>query len=199
MQHRLLELQAEDSAVAQLMHRRRMLPEHSQIKTGSDVRARLASDLVAADTAVSDLEADVAKAESDLQPVRDRLLRNEHRIADGTVSDPKALSSLIEEVEHLKRRISDLEDAELELMDQLDKATGTREELRRQVAEIDDSLARLTASRDEQLAAIDQEIAGHRAARNELAPQIPADLTALYEKLRAAHDGVGAAELRDRR
>jgi predicted nucleic acid-binding Zn-ribbon protein len=157
------------------------------------------ADLVAADTRVSDLELDLSKSEADLQPVRDRLVRNEHRIADGTVADPKALTSLIEEVQHLGRRISDLEDAELELMEQLDTATATREELRRQVAEIDEGMADLVARRDEKVAAIDAQLVDQQAERSTLGPQIPTDLAALYEKLRASHGGVGAAELRQRR
>jgi hypothetical protein len=185
--------------VAQLQHRRRTLPEHGEINARTAVRNRLMADLVAADTRVSDLELDLSKSEADLQPVRDRLVRNEHRIADGTVADPKALTSLIEEVQHLGRRISDLEDAELELMEQLDTATATREELRRQVAEIDEGMADLVARRDEKVAAIDAQLVDQQAERRTLGPQIPTDLAALYEKLRASHGGVGAAELRQRR
>src|SRR3712207_109479 len=151
----LLELQSVDSAVAQLQHRRRPLPELGEISARNAVRSKLMSKLVQADTIVSDLELDLSKAEADLQPVRDRLVRDEHRIADGSVADPKALSSLVEEVEHLSKRISDLEDAELELMEQLDTATATRAELRRQVAELDEGLRELAARRDEKLAAID--------------------------------------------
>ncbi len=185
--------------MAQLQHRRRTLPEHAEINGRNVVRTKLMANLVGADTAVSDLELDLRRAEADLQPVRDRLIRNEHRIADGSVGDPKALSSLVEEVQHLSKRISDLEDAELELMEQLDTATATREEFRRQVAEIDEGLAELTSRRDEKLAAIDAKIIEYQAERNRLAPQIPADLAQLYEKLRSSHGGVGAAELKHRR
>ena len=123
-QLRLLDLQSVDSALAQLDHRRRTLPEHAEIARLRADRAAVAADLVAADTIVSDLEREQAKAESDLEPVRERLVRNRKRIADGTVPDPKALSAMVEEVEHLKKRIGDLEDAELEVMEQLESATA---------------------------------------------------------------------------
>lgn len=192
-------MQTVDSAVAQLQHRRRTLSEHAEIKARHEVRARLASDLVAAETAVSDLELDLARAESDLAPVKERLVRNEHRIADGTISDSKALSSLVDEVQHLGKRISDLEDAELEIMEQLETATATREELRRQIGELDDGIGGVVARRDEHVAAIDADIAERKAERETLAPHVGDALTALYEKLRASHNGVGAAELRQRR
>ena len=69
-QQRLLDLQATDSALAQLDHRRRTLPEHAELARLKSEQAAVRSDLVAADTAVSDLELEQAKAESDLEPVR---------------------------------------------------------------------------------------------------------------------------------
>ncbi|HET9871632.1 MAG TPA: C4-type zinc ribbon domain-containing protein [Propionibacteriaceae bacterium] len=188
-----------DTAVAQLQHRRRTLPEHGEIHARNAVRTKLMGDLVAAETLVSDLEIDLSKSEADLQPVRDRLVRDEHRIADGSVPDPKALSSLVDEVQHLGRRISDLEDAQLELMEQLDTASATRDELRRQIAEIDEGMSDLIGNRDRKLASIDAEVAQYASERAALEAEIPADLGALYEKLRAGHGGVGAAELRQRR
>lgn len=198
-QQQLLDLQRADSAIAQLQHRRRTLPEHAEINGRNVVRTKLMAELVRADTVVSDLELDLSRSEADLQPVRDRLVRNEHRIADGSVADPKALSSLVDEVQHLGRRISDLEDAELELMEQLDTATATRQEFGRQVAEIDEGLVEQIARRDDKLATIDAQIRDHEAERAAIAPQIAANLSTLYEKLRASHGGVGAAELRHRR
>ena len=46
---------------------------------------------------------------------------------------------------------------------------------------------------------LDAKIADARNDRAGLAPDIPADLMALYDKLAASHNGVGAAELRRRR
>ena len=198
-QLRLLDLQTVDTTLAQLNHRRQTLPLHAAVTKLQTERAALASDLVAADTAISDLELDQAKAENDLEPVRERLRRNQVRIADGTVADPKALSSMVEEVGHLKRRISDLEDAELEVMEQLEAAAESRERLRTRIADVDDNLARTIAERDQQLGELEVEMGGLRAERAEIAPLIPGDLLSLYDKIGANHGGVGAAEIRQRR
>ena len=88
-QLRLLDLQAMDTALAQLDHRRRTLPEHAELARLRAEQTAVDSDLVAADTAVSDLELEQAKAESDLEPVRERLARNQRRIADGSVPTPR--------------------------------------------------------------------------------------------------------------
>ena len=198
-QLRLLDLQTVDTTLAQLDHRRQTLPLHAAISRLRTDRSALASDLVAADTTISDLELEQAKAETDLEPVRERLSRNQARIANGTVADPKALSSMIEEVSHLRKRISDLEDAELEVMEQLEAAVADREKLRARIDQVDRELVESSAERDRQVAALDGEMGELRAQRGELAPLIPADLLSLYDKIGASHGGIGAAELRQRR
>ena len=198
-QLRLLDLQTVDTTLAQLDHRRQTLPQHAAIARLHTQRAALASDLVAAETTISDLELEQTKAETDLEPVRERLNRNQVRISNGTVADPKALSSMLEEVSHLKKRISDLEDAELDVMEQLEAAVANRETLRARIDQVDDDLAETVAERDRQLTVLDDESGGLRAERAQIAPQIPADLLALYDKIGANHRGVGAAELRQRR
>lgn len=198
-QLRLLDVQAVDTALAQLAHRRKSLPEHVELARLRSERASVASNLVAADTAVFDLETEQTRAEADLEPVRERLARNHRRIADGTVPDPKALAGLIEEVEHLTHRITNLEDAELEIMEQLETANADRDRLRARAAELDSQIATTAAKRDQQLVELDGDVAERTGERGELAPQVPPDLMALYVKLGAAHGGVGAAELKARR
>jgi len=195
----LLDLQSVDTTLAQLHHRRQILPQHAAIAKLRTERVAVASDLVAAETRISDLELEQAKAEADLEPVRERLSRNQVRITNGAIADPKALSSMLEEVIHLKKRISDLEDAELDVMEQLEAALASQETLRARAARIDANLSEASADRDQQLAALEAEMGALRQQRAEIAPLIPADLLALYGKIGASHAGVGAAELRARR
>lgn len=198
-QLRLLDIQAVDTALAQLAHRGKTLPEHAEIARLQAERAAVGSTLVAADTAVSDLELEQSRAEKDLEPVRERLIRNQQRIAAGSVADPKALASMVAEVEHLKKRIGDLEDAELEVMEQLETEVSGRDRLRGQAERLDEQLAGLLAKRDQQLAELRADMTERRGERSELVPLVPAPLLALYDKIGASHGGVGAAELRQRR
>ena len=197
-QLRLLDLQTVDTTLARLDHRRKTLPEHAAIAKLRTVGAAVASDLVAAETRISDLELEQAKAETDLEPVRERLSRNQTRITNGAVADPKALSSMLEEVTHLKKRINDLEDAELEVMEQLEAALASQERLRARAEQVDADLGAAIADRDRQLAALGAEMDGLREQRAVIAPLIPGDLLALYGKIGASHRGVGDAELRAR-
>lgn len=147
-QTRLLQLRSIDTAIAQLDHRRRSLPELAAIAERQVVRRRQAEELIAASTAVSDLELDQAKAEDDLVPVRQRLQRDQQRVNDGTVSDPKQLNALLDEIEHLKRRIVALEDDELEVMERLKAATGVRDQLVADRAAGEGELRALIAARE---------------------------------------------------
>ncbi|WP_040161899.1 zinc ribbon domain-containing protein [Nigerium massiliense] len=194
-QRRLLDLQALDTNLAQLEHRRRTLPELKEIAGAQGRRTALSEEIVAARTRSSDLEGELAKAEADLVPVRERLARNQKRVDDGSVSDPKALRSMTEEIEHLHRRISDLEDAQLEVMERSEAAQGELAELTERRASDDAGLRDLVARRDEAFATIDADIAERTLERGAVAAELPADLLALYTKIAAKGGGVGAAEL----
>lgn len=198
-QLRLLDLQAGDTAIAQLDHRRRSLPEHAAIAEAKAVRAKLGEALVAVRTRVSDLRLDVAKAESDLVPVRERRERDQRRVDDGVVSDTKALNAMLEEIEHLGRRIGELEDAELEAMEELENATAAEQQAEDDLREVENSLRALVASRDELVAGFDTQIADRRRERDGIAADLPADLVALYDRIRVKSGGLGAAALRGHR
>lgn len=193
-QRRLLELAEEDADIARLTHQARSLPQHKRIQDLMKARADATDALVEARTVVGDLEAATARAESDLVPVRERLQRNQARIEDGSISDGKVLRGLMEEVEHLRRRISDLEDAELDLMGELEAAQEGQERVAEQKSRIEEQLRADVAERDEQVAALAAEAKQVQVTRDARAKSLSADLLALYEKLRASK-GTGAALL----
>lgn len=198
-QLRLLDLQAEDTAIARANHRKIALPEHAVIAEGKAGRAKLNASLVQVRTRLGDLKLEVEKAEADLVPVRERLARDIKRRDDGLVTDPRGFAALNDEIEHLGKRISDLEDAELEAMEQLELATAEEASLVEQITDLENSIRAVIASRDEQSAQFDAEIATHTAAREVLVAAIPADLVALYDRIRVRTGGQGVAELKGRR
>lgn len=84
-------------------------------------------------------------------------------------------------------------------MEQLEVAVATRDERAVRHRELEKQAAEVIARRDEQVAGIDRELADQSTRREAVATEIPAQLLASYDKLRAGHGGVGAAELRNRR
>jgi predicted nucleic acid-binding Zn-ribbon protein len=194
----LLELQAQDALIAQLQHRKNTLPELAEI-TALQARAKeLDGQRIEHDTAVSDLTRAQKKADAEVELVKTRRTRDEERLGSGAVSNPKDLASLQHELVALERRIGTLEDEELEIMESLEEAqarlTNVQGDLSAVTAELDQKIA----ARDAAVAVIDEQAAAAQAERGTSAVGVPADLVALYDKLRGQY-GIGAAALRARR
>lgn len=197
-QVRLLDLQALDAQVDQLRHQRGNPPQGAEIaelgRRRSDVDGRLRDQRIVVD----DLTAAQARAEADVTQVRTRRERDQQRMDAGLITNPKDLERMQAELVSLERRIGVLEDEELEVMEQLEEATSALSELTAALEEIDARLGELTTARDERAAELDAEAAQVAAGREGIVAEIPADLVALYEKLRASKGGIGAAALRAR-
>src|SRR6195952_5945054 len=82
------------------------------------------ADVVRAETEVKDLGREVRRMESDVDTVRQREAKDQRLLDSGSVA-PKEMTNLQHELETLKRRQSDLEDQELELMERLEVAETT--------------------------------------------------------------------------
>ncbi len=150
---------------------------------------------MAAETILSDLERDQARADQDVQQVLDRMARDRHLLDSGTIGDPKQLQSIQAELDSLGRRRSDLEDVELEIMERVEGAKAAAVQLGRERDDLATERETLAASVHEQRSALDAEARIVKEQRDLIATEIPADLLALYEKIRADHGGVGAAPL----
>jgi uncharacterized protein len=198
VQQRLLDLQTHDAALARLEHRRRTLPELTVIRDADDRLAGLRGDVVRAETEVSDLDRTLRQMENDVDQVRRRSERDQQRMQSGAVP-AKELESLQHEVETLARRQSDLEDNELEVMERREDAESRANAVRAEVSAVTESRATAEQTRDAAYGEIDAQAAAATDARAAVVTELPADLLALYEKVRAVSGGVGAAELRARR
>ncbi|MCW3814185.1 C4-type zinc ribbon domain-containing protein [Micromonospora sp. DR5-3] len=193
VQRRLLDLQAIDTALAQLAHRRRSLPERAELEALARELSALEDERVRAQVAVDDLDRDIARLEKDVDQVRARKSKDEARLASGT-GPARELEAIQHELVSLNRRQSDLEDAELELMEQRETAQGVLDGVERRIAEARDRRAATEQRRDESLAEIAKEEEFKRSARQPLAGDLPADLVALYDRIRE-DTGLGAALL----
>ncbi|MBM9434771.1 zinc ribbon domain-containing protein [Actinacidiphila bryophytorum] len=197
-QIRLLEVQALDARIAQLDHRRRTLPEHTELeRLGADL-AQLRSLLVAAQTEESDTAREQTKAEQDVDQVRQRAARDQQRLDSGALG-PKDLENVQRELASLARRQSDLEDVVLDVMERREAAQERATELAGRVEAVQAEAAQAETRKSAALEGIDAE--GFTAAkeREVLAAQVPDDLIKLYDKLRAQQGGVGAARLYQKR
>ena len=196
-QLRLLDLQAIDTRVAQLAHSRQVLPQHAEIADLEGHARTLDDELVRVRTAAGDLEREVAKAEADVQLVRDRAERDRQRL-DAGVGTSKDLMGLQHEIATLARRQSELEDIELEVMERSEALQSDLAELTAGRDRLTERLDAAVAARDAALAEIDAEETEVVAPRADIAAECGEALVVLYERVRA-RSGTGAAALRARR
>jgi predicted nucleic acid-binding Zn-ribbon protein len=197
-QLKLLDLQGHDAALARLAARRRTLPALDVIvQTGAEL-SRLGDTLVGYETEIADQGRAAGKLEGEIEQVRSRSDRDRQRLDSGAVP-ANQLESLQSEIASLARRQGSLEDDELEILEKREQAEHGADATRASIADAEQRQAAAEAERDEQFAALDAEAADLTAQREALVPELPTDLLALYEKIRASHGGVGAAALVARR
>lgn len=197
-QRRLLDLQAIDTALQVLNNRRKTLPQLSTINTLSRQVSELDDERVQAQVGVDDIDRDIARLERDIEQVRARSDKDQGRL-DAGVGPARELEALQHELASLHRRQSELEDSELELMEQRETAQAAVDATIARLVEVRSELATAEAERDAALAEISKDEEWKVTSRKPLAADLPADLVALYDKVRESSGGLGAALVRSGR
>ncbi len=195
VQLRLLDLQALDTALDRLAHRRRTLPALAEMLRLEGLVDALRDEIVRGETEVSDLAREQARFEKEIDQVRARKERDEARLASGSITVAKQLQDLEHEVATLKRRQSDLEDSELEVMERAEAAQSALDAVtgQRSVHLADRELAE--RDRDAAFVEIDDELVRTTAERASVAAELPAELLALYDRIRSSEGGLGAGAI----
>jgi hypothetical protein len=194
-QRRLLELQAIDTSLSQLAHRRRTLPQIAELERLAKLIDSADGERIKAQVTVDDLDRDIARLEKDVEQVRVRKDKDQSRLDAGT-GPARELEALQHELASLSRRQSELEDAELELMEQREGAESALGRAAAGLAEAREQHVAVEADRDRTLADIAKEEEFRRSGRAPLVADLPSDLVTLYDRIRESSGGIGAALLR---
>jgi len=191
----LLALQARDTELDQLRHRRSHLPARAELDAVDARLAALTSEVYGVAAERAELARRQAQLEADLAEAEKRLEDIDRRMRSGTVSASRDLQAMADQVTSLKRRRSDLEDAELEVMEAIDPLDTRLAELAAQQETADAEAVRLRREVAGTEASIDAEVAAVTAARSEAVTAVLPSVIPTYERLRQRLGGVGAAEL----
>ncbi|MGH3785400.1 MAG: zinc ribbon domain-containing protein [Pseudonocardiaceae bacterium] len=197
-QRRLLDLAAVDAELTRAAHRRRSLPELAEIEQVDKDLLACRDSLVAAETAASDLDREIRKLEGEIDQVRAREDRDRGLLDSGSISSGKQLEDLQHELATLRRRQTVLEDDLLEVMERREATGADVDRGRAAVADVEQRHLDVARRRDEALAELESTEEHGRQERRTLLGELPAELVALYERIRA-RNGTGAALLRERR
>lgn len=189
----LLDLQAFDTKLAQLEHRAKSLPQLATLAGFAKDIDALRLTLGEQNGALEDTKIELRRLESDVGVVETRIARDAERLQGS--SSVKDVAALEQELVALRKRLGDLEEIELTVMEKLEEqesvannTTAALDALRARSSEVE-------VERDSALSEIAAERAAAEGGRRALESTIPADLFALYERQRARY-GTGASMLR---
>ena len=198
-QLKLLDVQELDSRLYTLRHQASHPPEGPELRELQVTSTQLQERAADLQIRVDDLTRAQRKADDDVEHVKARRVRDQQRLDSGAVTNPKDLERLQHELVSLDRRIGELEDTELEVMESLEDAQRELGEVKEQLATARARTEQLDGTRVERLTGLKAEGADVVRRRKEMVADLPDELLKLYERLREQKDGVGAALLRQRR
>jgi hypothetical protein len=189
----LLDLQALDTKLAQLDHRTKSLPELAAIAELAGQSGALRVRLVEEQGTLENTQLELGRVDADVKVVEARIERDTERLqASSSVKDVAALE---QELAALRKRLDDLEEIELAVMERAEQQQSAVSSTQAELDALAGSTLEAESARDAALASIEAERTTAAAGRREIASKLPEDLLALYEKQRARY-GTGASMLR---
>jgi uncharacterized protein len=196
-QRSLLELADLDAELSRLEHRAGHLAEQQRFEQTQSEHREANDRLASLRLAIEDLDAQIAKFESEIEAVRGRENRDRSLLEAGAIS-AKQLSDLQHELETLERRQASLEDSLLEVMERREELQAQQDDELTAIDALESELADARGARDDALAEIDKTRRQSLSRRDELTAGIDPDLVSLYERQRG-RGGAGAGRLQGRR
>ena len=195
-QKELLRLQALDTKVLQVTHQTTALPQHAEVhglkREADAVRAKLTTE----GGALDDVRTELGRIESDVAVVEKRIARDTDRAQHtSSIKDVQALET---ELTSLRKRLFDLEEIEIAVMERLEEHEASVAVVVAERDAVAERMAAAEASRDELLADLERQLGELRRDRLTVAGTIDEELVALYEKRRVTGRGNAAALLRAR-
>jgi predicted nucleic acid-binding Zn-ribbon protein len=183
-----------DAELTRLAHRATHLPEQQRYQELEAQQRAVSDRLAAVSIAVEDLDAQIAKLESEVDTVRQREDRDRGLLNSGAVGDPKQLEELQHELGTLERRQANLEDTLLEVMERREQLAGEQAGEQAALDVVQADLAVAGQQRDAVLAEVERSRTDTAARRAEVAAGLDGELLKIYERQRAA-SGIGAGRL----
>jgi predicted nucleic acid-binding Zn-ribbon protein len=170
------------------------LVEESLGETGDLVRAREA--VAEIEGSLRKLRAELRALELDVGAVAAKLKQNQDRLYGGRVRNPKELSNLQDEAAALRRRRSELEDAQLELMIAIEEAEAELAERQARLRQIETNWRNDQASLQAEKAELEQRLAALGEERDGIRARIGVADLALYDDIRQRQAGMAVARLK---
>ena len=191
----LLVVQEHDTHADQITHRKQSLPERGELEKVMAQVGTVESGSAEVEERRHELGRAQQRLEDEISSLGTKATAHDTQLYSGTIANPRELQSLQDEIAALKRRIGQLEDQELELMEQIEPLDADLVRLAADRSELDDQAQALRASIAEAEVELDDELAAVQSERDAAAAGVDAELLAEYERLRGRAGGIAIARL----
>ena len=179
-QKRLLELVQFDLDLVKNATDRAKLLAASDIQIASEKALTLSDQLIDARNKVGDLELELKRSENDLELVENRIAKDNQRLS--TTSSSKDAQGIEHELTALAKRKSELEDAELGIMEELDKVRAELVAAESAKSLAESELSALRAALDSTTSTLEAQRADLTAKRVALVGLIDPELAVAYQR-----------------
>jgi predicted nucleic acid-binding Zn-ribbon protein len=194
-QKQLLAIAAYDVELARISNSRKQAQAESELEQASSDTLRLSDFLIDARNKVGDLEMELARAEADLELVANRIAKDKQVLS--STSSAKDAQGIEHELATLATRKSELEDAQLQIMELLETAQQDHEKLKQEKHSADANLAALQDKIASELAELGAQAERIQAERKNILSGIDQELAAAYERKYSRGVAVGRLAGRD--
>lgn len=191
----LLQVQERDTSLDRIRHQIEVLPARAERDAAQGALEALDASIAAQQAERDELARRQKRLDDEVETLGAKRTAHDTKLYGGTVTNARELQDLQEEIESLGRRITHLEDDELEIMELVEPIEAALVDLRsareKQAIALDEATVRLAAEE----ADLAGQLATEQAARDEVAAGVTATLLTEYDQLRAGGGGVGIARL----
>ncbi len=191
----LLSLQEHDTTADQLEHRMGHLASRGELAEGMAELGQLEAGAAEVEDQRHELARGQKRLEDEIASLTDKATQHDKTLYGGTIGNPRDLQALQDEIGALKRRISQLEDQDLELMEQIEPLDTELASAAAQRSALDERAAALRVQIAEEEVAIEAELEQVRAERAAIAAEVEPALLEEYDTLRPQSGGIAIARL----
>ena len=191
----LLAIAGYDVELAKISNSRKQAQAESELEAASAETLRLSDLLIDARNSVGDLELELSRAEADLELVANRITKDKQQLS--STSSAKDAQGIEHELTTLGTRKSELEDAELQIMELLESAQQAHEKLKLEKQAADAALVSLEQKVSSELAKLASQAEVIQAERKSVVSTISQELATAYERKYTRGVAVGRLTGRD--
>ena len=194
-QKQLLSIAAHDVELAKINTSIKQAQAEAELESVSAETLRLSDLLIDARNTVGDLEMELGRAEADLELVANRIAKDKQLLS--STSSAKDAQGIEHELSTLAARKSELEDAQLQIMELLETAQQEHEKLKLEKLSADEKLAVLEQRISAEMSELRSQAEKVQAERKGALASIDQELAAAYERKFGRGVAVGRLNGRD--